>query len=85
MEDNRAAFLEKMTEILGRLHDTCIERGEPLLGSVLAIAKGEAEDALRHANELNALIALRDKMTSATSWRPMAPAAEHPSQEEIAA
>ena len=47
MEDNRAAFLEKMIEILDRLHDTCIERGEPLLASVLAIAKGEAEDAFR--------------------------------------
>jgi hypothetical protein len=84
MEDNRAAFLEKMIEILDRLHDTCIERGEPLLASVLAIGKGEAEDALRHANELNALIALREKMTSATSWRPMAPEAER-AREDIAA
>jgi hypothetical protein len=84
MEENRAAFLQKMIEILDRLHDTCIERGEPLLASVLAIAKGEGEDALRHANELQSLIALRDKMTSATSWRPMAPEAER-AQEDIAA
>ena len=84
MDDTRAEFLEKMIEILGRLHDTSIGRGEPLLASVLAIARGEAEDALRHANELNALIALRDKMTSATSWRPLAPA-EVAAKEEIAA
>ena len=70
MDEHRSAFLTKMVDILGRLHDTSVDRGEPLLASVLAIAKGEAEDALRHAEELAALVALRDKMSSATSWRP---------------
>jgi hypothetical protein len=88
MEEKRADFLTKMSEILGRMHDTCVDRGEPLLASVLAIAKGEAEDALRHANELASLIALRDKMKSTTSWRPEpleVPAAATPELEVAAA
>jgi hypothetical protein len=83
-EHDRAHFLTKMADILGRLHDTSVARGEPLLASVLAIAKGEAEDALRHANELAKLIALRDEMSSAASWR--AGEAEAPAaREELAA
>ena len=84
MDDQRTKFLQSMIEILTRLHDTSVQRGEPLLASVLAIAKGEAEDALRHAEELRALHALRQKMSSATTWRPAEqPAAEQAS--EIAA
>lgn len=67
--DKRAEFLRTMIEILGRLHDTTVAKGEPLLASVLAIARGEAEDALRHCDELNALIAMREKMSSAATWR----------------
>ena len=59
MDERRSEFLITMVEILGRLHDTTVAKGEPLLASVLAIAKGEAEDALRHANELAAIFALR--------------------------
>ena len=70
MDAQRTKFLTSMIEILNRLHDTSVERGEPLLASVLAIAKGEAEDALRHAEELNALHVLREKMSSTTTWRP---------------
>ena len=55
MDAQRAEFLTSMIDILERLHQTCVNRGEPLLASVLAIAKGEAEDALRHAEELAAL------------------------------
>ncbi len=69
MEAQRSQFLTSMIDILERLNQTCIQRGEPLLASVLAIAKGEAEDALRHAEELAALHAMREKMTSQTSWR----------------
>ena len=58
-----------MINILDRLQQTCVKRGEPLLASVLAIAKGEAEDALRHAKELQALHAMREKMSSQHSWR----------------
>ncbi len=69
MEAQRSEFLTSMIGILERLHETSIARGEPLLASVLAIAKGEAEDALRHAEELAALHAMREEMSSRTSWR----------------
>ena len=69
MDEKRSEFLIAMVDILDRLHDTTIAKGEPLLASVLAIAKGEAEDALRHANELAAIIALR-QVTSTAGWRP---------------
>jgi len=69
MDEKRAQFLNTMIAILGRLHDTSIDKGEPLLASVLAIAKGEAEDALRHAGELDSLAALRAEHSSTKSWR----------------
>jgi len=69
MDGDRAKFLSAMIDILGRLHDSCVQRGEPLLGSVLAIARGEAEDALRHAEELAGLNAMREQMSSRGSWR----------------
>jgi hypothetical protein len=70
MDAQRTEFLTSMISILERLQQTCVSRGEPLLASVLAIAKGEAEDALRHAEELIALNVMRAKMSSQTSWRP---------------
>jgi hypothetical protein len=69
MDAQRSDFLTSMIDILERLHQTCVNRGEPLLASVLAIAKGEAEDALRHADELAALDEMRKKMSSQTTWR----------------
>jgi hypothetical protein len=69
MDAQRSDFLTSMIDILERLHQTCVNRGEPLLASVLAIAKGEAEDALRHADELAALDAMREKMSSTKTWR----------------
>ncbi len=69
MEAQRTNFLTSMIGILDRLQETCVSRGEPLLASVLAIAKGEAEDARRHAEELASLHAMREKMSSQTSWR----------------
>jgi hypothetical protein len=70
MEADRSEFLISMIDILERLQQTCVSRGEPLLASVLAIGKGEAEDALRHAQQLAELHKMRDKMSSQTSWRP---------------
>ena len=82
MDADRGKFLSAMIDILNRLHDSSVQRGEPLLASVLAIAKGEAEDALRHADELQALNVLREQMSSRTTWRAQ-PAAEN--QDGIAA
>ena len=69
LDDDRSEFLTKIVDILARLHDTSVQRGEPLLASLIAIAKGEAEDTLRHAIKIAELTALRDKMTSKTSWQ----------------
>ena len=69
MDAERSEFLASMITILERLQQTCVNRGEPLLASVLAIAKGEAEDAQRHADELKSLNTLREKMSSQRSWR----------------
>jgi hypothetical protein len=82
MDEKRAEFLSRMVEILGRLHDTSVQRGEPLLASVLAIAKGEAEDSLRHAEELAAIDALR-AVRSIAGWQPQDDLAM--AQENIAA
>lgn len=76
MDDKRSEFLTTMIGILERLHDTSVAKGEPFLASVLAIAKGEAEDALRHAREMTALNDLRERMSSTTSWRPSDRSAE---------
>jgi|GraSoiStandDraft_4_1057263.scaffolds.fasta_scaffold850461_2 hypothetical protein len=74
MDEKRAEFLTRMVEILGRLHDSSIQRGEPLLASVLAIAKGEAEDSLRHAEELASIASLR-AVRSIAGWQPQDDAA----------
>jgi hypothetical protein len=81
MDEQRAEFLIRMVEILGRLHDTSVQRGEPLLASVLAIAKGEAEDSLRHAAQLAAIASLRE-IRSIAGCQPQDDAA---AQENIAA
>jgi hypothetical protein len=70
MDTKRSEFLTSMISILDRLHATTVQRGEPLLASVLAIAKGEAEDALRHAEELAHLDSIRQRLSSQNSWRP---------------
>ena len=44
LDDDSSEFLTKIVDILARLHDTSVQRGEPLLASLIAIAKGEAED-----------------------------------------
>jgi len=69
MDEQRSQFLTSMVSILDKLQETCVTRGEPLLASVLVIAKGEAEDALRHATELEEINALRESMSSQTTWR----------------
>jgi len=69
MDSDNGEFLPTMIGILERLQKTAMSRGEPLLASILAIAKTEAEDALRHANEVAAMEARREATSSATSWR----------------
>ena len=69
LDDDRSEVLTKIVDILARLHDTTVQRGEPLLASLIAIAMDEAEDTLRHANKLAELTVLRDKMASKTSWQ----------------
>ena len=44
LDDDRSEFLTKIVDILARLHETSVQRGEPLLASLIAIAKGEAEE-----------------------------------------
>ena len=69
MDEKRCEFLTTMIGILGKLHQTSIKQGEPLLASMLLIARGEAEDALRHAGDLDSLAEKREKRSSAYTWR----------------
>jgi hypothetical protein len=69
MDKKRSEFLTTMIAILRQLSDTSVKQGEPLLASVIAIAREEAEDALRHAGDLDTLEALRQARSSRVSWR----------------
>ena len=69
MDTKRSEFLTTMIAILGRLGDTSVKQGEPLLASVLAIAKKEAEDALRHLGDLETLKEMRAQRSSTATWR----------------
>lgn len=69
MDEKRHEFLTTMIGILNRLHDTSIKHEEPLLASMLLIARGEAEDALRHAGDLEQLANKREKRSSTYTWR----------------
>ena len=69
MDEKRCEFLSTMIGILTRLHDASIQHDEPLLAKMLLIARGEADDALRHAGELEELAARRAAQSSAHSWR----------------
>lgn len=69
MDKKRSEFLTTMIAILGRLGETSARQGEPLLASVLAIARKEAEDALRHLSDLDVLEALREQRSSTATWR----------------
>ena len=69
MERSQADFLPTMIAILERLHATSLDKGEPLLASILDIAKTEAEDALRHAREIAEMVSARTETSSAHSWR----------------
>jgi hypothetical protein len=76
MHNNEGDFLPAMIGILERLQNTSQAHGETLLASILAIAKVEAEDALRHANAVAALAARREETSSAHSWRAESAAAD---------
>jgi hypothetical protein len=69
MDKNRSEFLTTMIAILRRLGDTSLRQGEPLLAGMLAIARAEAEDALRHIGALDALAERHPARSSTTSWR----------------
>ncbi len=69
MDKKRHEFLTTMVTILGRLSETSTSKGEPLLASMLALAKKEAEDALRHACDLDKLAAERMQRSAMHSWR----------------
>ena len=69
MDEGRTQFLSTMIAILGRLHATSLSKGEPLLASMLAIARKEAEDALRHAGDLDEIAERRVASSSTQSWR----------------
>jgi len=69
MDEKRSEFLTTMIAILGRLRDTAVKHEEQLLASMLDVARGEAEDTLRHANDLEELAARRNERSSVHSWR----------------
>jgi hypothetical protein len=89
MDKKRHEFLTTMVTILGRLSETSTSKGEPLLASMLALARKEAEDALRHACDLDRLAAERAEHSAMHSWRAcdrdVAVAAEVPQAAEQAA
>jgi hypothetical protein len=69
MDAKRQEFLTTMVAILGRLSETSASKGEPLLASMLSIARKEAEDALGHADVLRRLEADRAAHSATNSWR----------------
>ena len=81
MDERRERFLNTMIAILGRLQDTSTSKGEPLLASMLAIARKEAEDALRHAGDLDELAERRMAGSATQTWR----ACDQPPEDEAAA
>ena len=81
MDERRERFLNTMVAILGRLHDTSMSKGEPLLASMLAIARKEAEDALRHAGDLDVLAERRAARSATQTWR----ACDRPPEDEAVA
>ena len=78
MDDKRNEFLTTMIGILNRLHTLSLKHEEPLLASMLLIARGEAEDALRHAGDLDLLAEMRERRSSTYTWR----ACDRPVDEE---
>lgn len=69
MDMQPAQFLTTIITIIDKLHASSLDNNQPMLASVLAIAKVEAEDALRHENGLEALVRRRQETSSAHSWR----------------
>ncbi len=80
MDDKRNEFLTTMIGILNRLHTASLKHEEPLLASMLLIARSEAEDALRHAGDLDLLAEMRKQRSSTYTWR----ACDRPLDEEPA-
>ena len=81
MDERRERFLNTMIAILGRLEETSVSKGEPLLASMLAIARKEAEDALRHAGDLDEIAERRIARSATQTWR----ACDRPPEDEAEA
>ena len=81
MDDKRNEFLTTMIGILNRLHTASLKHEQPLLASMLLIARSEAEDALRHAGDLDFLAEMRERRSSTYTWR----ACDRPVDEELEA
>jgi hypothetical protein len=69
MKTDVPEFLDSMVGILERLRVASADREQPLLASILEIAKVEAEDALRHERDLMSREAERERTSSTHSWR----------------
>ena len=68
MSKTEPDFLPTIIGILKQLQGLSSERGQPLLASILEIARVEAEDALRHKHALAALDAARGN-AALHAWR----------------
>jgi hypothetical protein len=78
MKTDVPEFLDSMLGILERLKVASADRGQPLLASILEIAKVEAEDSLRHERDIKSRDAERSRTSSAHSWR----ACDRPAEED---
>ena len=47
MSETDEAFLRRVLDTLDELHVGCLEQGRPMLASLIAIARSEAEDEMR--------------------------------------
>lgn len=79
MDETRSEFLTTMIGILNRLHRASVKHNEPHLASMLLIARGEAEDSLRHASDLELLASERRSRSSTYTWR----ACDLPPEEDL--
>jgi hypothetical protein len=69
MDNPDTEFLPAMVGILKRLQITSTERGHSMLAAFLDMAHDEAEQLLRHEEELARLKATLEATSSRHSWR----------------
>jgi hypothetical protein len=80
MDANRSKFLSRVIGILDRLHQTSLAHDEQLLAGMIAVARAEAEDALRHNGKLDLLAKKLAERSSIYTWR----ASDRPPDEDTA-